>query len=388
MTSVMNDATVSPASNYPLAAKETPPGNPAVDSNEASNSSDQGRTLQKSDHPGRLPPVQPFPRAPTEAPRADGAQSRALTRDLDVAHNSSSNGIGAAQGALPAAERPSVSRRIFRGVASFLIMIMAAALTAFLISFALTYGDRAKEMVMTWGSSLASPSSAWQSRGDEAKRMVKKAWTSSSDWLMKNSPLGVDPVAKQKSSASSDKGSKLEAVLPPSVAQKPPPVAATIPFESLEQFKTMAQDLNVVRQKLEQLSAGQQQMAQKITSLQALQQEIKRNEPSPPPPPAVTVPSRKNERTVAVPQAPRTVAAPQAPRSILRDWRISHARNGYVYVQGHGEVYRVVPGTPLPGLGSVEQIKRANGRWVVVTPKGIIASMRDPEADEDMFDGD
>src|SRR5262245_34783945 len=248
MTSVMNDdATVSPASNYPLAAKETPPSNPAVDSNAASNSSDQGRTLQKSDQPGRLPPVQSFPRASTEAPRADVAQSRAVTRDLDVAHNSSSsNGIGAARGALPAAERPSVSRRIFRGVASFLIMIMAAALTAFLISFALTYGDRAKEMVMTWGSSLASPSSAWQSRVDEAKWMVKKAWTSSSDWLMKNSPLGVDPVAKQKSSASSDKGSKLEAVLPPSVAQTPPPVAATVPFESLEQFKTMAQDLNVV----------------------------------------------------------------------------------------------------------------------------------------------
>ena len=78
----------------------------------------------------------------------------------------------------------------------------------------------------------------------------------------------------------------------------------------------------------------------------------------------------------------------QAPRSILRDWRISHARNGSVYVQGHGEIYRVVPGTPLPGLGAVEQIKRENGRWVVVTPKGIIASMRAPVSDEDMFEGD
>jgi hypothetical protein len=71
----------------------------------------------------------------------------------------------------------------------------------------------------------------------------------------------------------------------------------------------------------------------------------------------------------------------------LRDWWISHARNGAVYVQGHGEIYRVVPGTPLPGLGSVEEIKRQNGRWVVMTPKGIIASMRDLESDEDMFDG-
>ena len=31
----------------------------------------------------------------------------------------------------------------------------------------------------------------------------------------------------------------------------------------------------------------------------------------------------------------------------------------------------------LPGIGPVEQIKRQDGRWVVVTPKGIIVSMRD-----------
>jgi hypothetical protein len=265
-----------------------------------------------------------------------------------------------------------------RSVAGFLVMTLTAALTALLISFALTHGDRAKEMVMTWGSSLAGSSSDWQSRGDEAKMMVKEAWASSINWLMKNSPLRVDTVAKQKGSAAAGEASKREAALSASVAQKPAPVAVTVPIESLEQFKAMAQDLNVVRQKLEQLTAGQQQMAQKIASLQTLQQDSKQKESSPLSVPAAPISFRKNERTVA---------APQAPKSILRDWWISHARNGYVYVQGHGEVYRVVPGTPLPGLGAVEQIKRENGRWVVMTPKGIIASMRDPDSDEDMFDG-
>jgi len=46
-------------------------------------------------------------------------------------------------------------------------------------------------------------------------------------------------------------------------------------------------------------------------------------------------------------------------------------------VQGHGDIYQVVPGAPLPGLGPVERVKRQDGRWVVVTPKGIIVSMRD-----------
>ena len=116
---------------------------------------------------------------------------------------------------------------------------------------------------MTWGSSLAGSSSDWKWRSDEAKMMVKEAWASSIEWLTENSPLGLDPVAKQKSSASTDGASKRETALTASVAQKAPPVAATVPFESLEQFKSMAQDLKVVRQKLEQLTAGQQQMAQK-----------------------------------------------------------------------------------------------------------------------------
>jgi len=88
-----------------------------------------------------------------------------------------------------------------------------------------------------------------------------------------------------------------------------------------------------------------------------------------PPPPQATAPL----------PAPRPPQATEAlPRlSIVPDWSIRETRDGYVYVQGHGDVYQVVPGAPLPGLGPVEQIKRQDGRWLVVTPKGIIVSMRD-----------
>ena len=77
--------------------------------------------------------------------------------------------------------------------------------------------------------------------------------------------------------------------------------------------------------------------------------------------------------------APRmAMAQSQAPRPIVRDWSVRGARNGYVYVEGrYGDVYQVVPGAPLPGLGPVESIRRLDGRWVVTTPKGIIVSMQD-----------
>jgi len=79
-----------------------------------------------------------------------------------------------------------------------------------------------------------------------------------------------------------------------------------------------------------------------------------------------------------LPPARPTPAAEAARRpSVITDWTIRETRDGFVYVQGHGDVYQVVLGAPLPGIGPVEQIKRQDGRWVVVTPKGIIVSMRD-----------
>jgi hypothetical protein len=80
-----------------------------------------------------------------------------------------------------------------------------------------------------------------------------------------------------------------------------------------------------------------------------------------------------------VPRPTAAASEPPAPRlSIVPDWSIRETRDGYIYVQVHGgDIYQVVRGAPLPGLGPVEQIKRQDGRWMVVTPKGIIVSMRD-----------
>src|SRR5450759_3867322 len=78
--------------------------------------------------------------------------------------------------------------------------------------------------------------------------------------------------------------------------------------------------------------------------------------------------------------APRIAAVeppPPARPSVVAGWTIRDTRNGNVYVENHGELYQVVLGAPLPGLGPVQSVKRQDGRWVVLTPKGIIVSMRE-----------
>lgn len=89
------------------------------------------------------------------------------------------------------------------------------------------------------------------------------------------------------------------------------------------------------------------------------------------------------ETTGSIPTPPALVPTPQ-PRpdiraSIVHDWTIHDVTRGYVSVQRgpNGDIYQVVIGAVLPGLGPVERIKRENGRWSVVTPHGTIVSMAD-----------
>jgi hypothetical protein len=93
--------------------------------------------------------------------------------------------------------------------------------------------------------------------------------------------------------------------------------------------------------------------------------------------PPQTMPASAAPLPIPRPTSTGADTQPPAKVSIVANWSILGVRGGYVYVQGQGDIYEVVPGAPLPGLGPVEQVKRQDGRWVVVTPKGIIVSMRD-----------
>ena len=57
---------------------------------------------------------------------------------------------------------------------------------------------------------------------------------------------------------------------------------------------------------------------------------------------------------------------------VVDGWILRSVYNGAAIIQGRLGVVEVEPGDNLPGLGRIENIRRQDGRWVVLTSKGLI----------------
>jgi hypothetical protein len=74
------------------------------------------------------------------------------------------------------------------------------------------------------------------------------------------------------------------------------------------------------------------------------------------------------------PEKAETAPLPTPRPAIVQGWSVREAMNGRLFVEHRGELFRVAPGVPLPGLGRVESITREGHSLVVVTPKAIITA--------------
>jgi hypothetical protein len=74
--------------------------------------------------------------------------------------------------------------------------------------------------------------------------------------------------------------------------------------------------------------------------------------------------------------APLPAAAPPQSGNVS-GWVLRDVYRGAAILQSRmGGMIEVGPGDILPGVGRIEAIRRQDGRWVVITPKGMITSMR------------
>ncbi len=161
---------------------------------------------------------------------------------------------------------------------------------------------------------------AWQSYGEAAKQMIA-SWVPQLGWL--SSPLVTDPSSGPEIAAKPPRPPAEQATAADAAPAQPASLAQTAPdtvalaapaapstelvqqqamarylatvHQRVEQLTasqeqmardTAARDLATVRQSVEQLTASQEQMARDIAKLQAAEQDIRRKMSPPPPRPA------------------------------------------------------------------------------------------------------
>jgi hypothetical protein len=83
---------------------------------------------------------------------------------------------------------------------------------------------------------------------------------------------------------------------------------------------------------------------------------------------AAPAPAPAPEATGSIAAAPP--AKPANP--VVEGWVLRKAYRGAALVEGRYGIIEIEPGDMLPGVGRVEDIKRQDGRWVVVTARGLI----------------
>ena len=101
--------------------------------------------------------------------------------------------------------------------------------------------------------------------------------------------------------------------------------------------------------------------------------------------PASSVAPKDSTGTVTTPAGatalPTPAASPTVPPKTevarlptVEGWVLRDVAYGGALIEGRKGLYEVYTGDPVPGLGRVDAIRKQDGRWVVVTTKGLIVS--------------
>ena len=70
----------------------------------------------------------------------------------------------------------------------------------------------------------------------------------------------------------------------------------------------------------------------------------------------------------------KPAAAQPSRLPVVEGWALREVFDGTATVVGRAGIFDVIPGDPLPGVGRVDAIRKQDGRWVVVTSRGLIVS--------------
>ena len=180
----------------------------------------------------------------------------------------------------------------------------------------------------------------------------------------------------QASSQSSAKDSALET----SVARIDAEIVAL--KASLEHTsKTTTGQLNKASDRLDKVEKAQAEPAAKLAKLSEAVDKLRTAQASAPTAAAAPAPAKDitgsipQQAAAAAPPAPAASPKPEVARMpTVEGWILRDVANGSALIESRRGMYEVYAGDPIPGLGRVDAIRKQDGRWVVVTSKGLIVA--------------
>jgi hypothetical protein len=148
--------------------------------------------------------------------------------------------------------------------------------------------------------------------------------------------------------------------------------------------KTGLSQFNRANDRLDKLEKAQAEPMAKLAKLSETVDKLRVAPPAAPAQAAAAAPAKETTGSIAPIQVATAAAAPApvpaAPKTevgrlpTVDGWVLRDVSNGGALIEGRGGLYEVYAGDPIPGIGRVDAIRRQDGRWVVVTSKGLIVA--------------
>jgi len=130
--------------------------------------------------------------------------------------------------------------------------------------------------------------------------------------------------------------------------------------------------------RLDKIEKAQAEPAAKLAKLSEAVDKL-RAAPAPLPSPVAGASIAAKDTTGSV-SPPAPAAPPVAPKTevgklpTVEGWVLRDVAYGGALIGGRRGTYEVYAGDSIPGLGRIDAIRRQDGRWVVVTTKGLIVA--------------
>jgi hypothetical protein len=137
---------------------------------------------------------------------------------------------------------------------------------------------------------------------------------------------------------------------------------------------------NKTSDRLDRVEKAQAEPAAKLARLNEAVEKL-RAAPQVAAAPAAAAPAAARDVTGSI--SPPAVAAPVplpvpkpevARLPTVEGWVLRDVANGGALIEGRQGIFEVYAGDPVPGLGRIDAIRKQDGRWVVVTSRGLVVA--------------